>query len=188
MDEFPALEELLVILALEVTLLVAIAVIKTYRSRTDVLTGPYILEADHRPDSPAAAQTRFDATNERLSSTTEEYEARASSPQFPAQLEEDNRSALIHLDQIHERRPLRGSPGPPSEPRRPACSRLHAALRAVDKLLHSRVLPGGAAARGSGRAGRSHSAQPHEPDPPTARRHADVRRHPQSGLPPAPPK
>ncbi len=91
--------ELLVLLTFEVTLLLAIAVIRAYRWRTDVLTGPYI----RRQSSAITAKTNFDTSAEKANRRTVENDARASSAQLPGRLEEGNRSAPIHLDQIHER-------------------------------------------------------------------------------------
>jgi len=91
--------ELLVLLGFEVTLLLAIAAMRAYRWRTDVLTGPYI-----RRQGPAiTAKTGSDTGAEKADRWTVENDARASSAPLPGRLEEGNRSAPIHLDQIHER-------------------------------------------------------------------------------------
>src|SRR6185312_13990049 len=90
--------ELLVLLGFEVTLLLAIAVMRAYRWRTDALTGPYI-----RPQGSITAKTKFLTSAEKANLPPVENDARASSAQPPGRLEEGNRSAPIHLDQIHER-------------------------------------------------------------------------------------
>ncbi len=98
MDGSLVLDELCTVLAFEAAILSAIVAIRVYRRRTDVLTGPYV----RRPDRPAAAKAKFDASAkspERPAKT----DARIASPEFPGQVEGNKRSAPIHLDQIHIR-------------------------------------------------------------------------------------
>src|SRR5258705_12407749 len=60
------MEELLVVLAALVTLVLSIAGMNIYRRRTDVLTGPYISNRDHEQTIPDSRVDRVDrATAER---------------------------------------------------------------------------------------------------------------------------
>jgi hypothetical protein len=50
------MNELLIVLGTEVTLLLSVAAMKVYRWRTDVLTGPYMWRK-RRPAAPGAGTT-----------------------------------------------------------------------------------------------------------------------------------
>jgi hypothetical protein len=165
------MEGLLVLLAFEVTLLAAIAIIRIYQSRTDVLTGPYVFKGDRQLQPPADRQTSLDGTGDGPDSRTGTNDARKGTPQLPVGEREANRSAPIHLDQIHEMEPPGGDG--------------HTALRAVDARLDSTVPPHRAAASGSDQAPRSsatHSSGSAVPGD------ADTQLYPWSPRPPVPPK
>ena len=83
------MNELLIVLGVEVTLLLSVAVMKVYRWRTDVLTGPYVLKRQHPPTVPDA-RIRPDTTKKRLDRATAENDAPGRWWRLPQQRENRN--------------------------------------------------------------------------------------------------